>query len=61
MEHQRNLFGFCLVSFSWLFNSLSPSLIPIILSSLASILAAINYWDQIRERRDKKSDTEEKK
>lgn len=53
MEHGRNLFGFTLVAFGWIFNALSPSMIPGILASIASLAGLVNYVDQILARRRK--------
>lgn len=54
MEIQRSIFGHVLIGVAWFINWINPSEIPIILSSIASILAGINYGQQVMDRRLKK-------
>lgn len=53
-HHGQGAIGYVLTGFSWVaaFISLtSLSIIPIILSSVASILACVNYYYQIRKNK----------
>ena len=56
MFDHKSLYGNCLVYASWMFTSLSPSIIPIIFSTIASIMAIRYYYVATKAAKNKEKD-----
>lgn len=53
MEAKNALVGHIGTIMGWMLFSINPQMIPLILSSIASILGAINYYYSIKKNRQK--------
>lgn len=51
MEHKNTILGHLMTAMSWMFTVLKPETIPIILSSIASAMAIVNYYYSIKKNR----------
>lgn len=47
----EHLKGHVLTAMSWMFAIIQPSIIPLILSSTASVMACVSYYFQIKKNR----------
>lgn len=52
MDNGRAFLGHLGTIMGWMFAMVNPSVIPIVLSSIASVMACINYYFSIKKNRD---------
>lgn len=50
MENGRAFLGHLGTTMGWMFTIINPSVIPIVLSCIASIMACINYYFSIKKK-----------
>lgn len=53
MEHRNAALGHLCHIMSWMFTVIKPEAIPIVLSCITSVMAAVNYYYSIKKNRQK--------